>query len=247
MSCNVELRGVSLRRGENTVLDRIDLTVAPGGVALFGGRSGEGKSTLLEICAGLLRPSGGSVLWDGDDITAMSKYELYARRKSVGYVFQVHALIANHSVFDNIALPIRCGTDLSADRIREKVRAQMEELGISRSIEKKFPEALTVAELKSVAVARALINAPKLLMLDEPFSGVDPYTAGMIINVLHSRWKRDGMSVIMAAHSISAWPEWSAGRFMLKGGRLDRADEAFAKARDLRGNMRFDRKYNHAE
>jgi len=248
MSCNVELRGVSLRRGENIILDGIDLTVAPGGVVLFGGRSGAGKSALLEICAGLHKPSSGSVLWDGEDITAMSKYELYARRKSVGYVFQVHALIANHSVFDNIALPLRCGTDLSADRIREKVWAQMDELGISRSIEKKFPEALTAAELKSAAVARALINAPKLLMLDEPFSGVDPYTANTIVKVLHERWQRDRMSIIMASHSISAWPDWSAGRFMLKGGRLERAEESFAKVRGgLRGNINFDRKYNHAE
>ena len=236
-----------MRHGENIILDKVNLAVAPGGVAVFGGRSGSGKSALLEICAGLLKPSGGSVLWDGDDITNMSKYELYARRKSVGYVFQVHALIANHSVFDNIALPLRCGTDLSGEQIRKRVWAQMEELGISRDIEKKFPETLSVAELKCAAVARALINSPKLLMLDEPLSGVDPYTAGMITNALHSRWKRDGMSVIMSSHSISAWPEWSAGRFQLKGGRLERADEAFAKARDLRGNTRFDRKYSHAE
>jgi ABC-type multidrug transport system ATPase subunit len=123
----------------------------------------------------------------------------------------------------------------------------VEELGISRDIEKKFPEALSAAELKRVAVARALINSPKLLMLDEPLSGVDPYTAGMITNALHNRWKRDSMSVIMSSHSISAWPEWSAGRFQLKSGRLERADEAFAKAHDLRGNIRFDRKYSHAE
>jgi len=239
MSCNVELRGISLRRGENVILDGVNLTVAPGGVVVFGGRSGAGKSTLLEICAGLLKPSSGAVLWDGCDITAMSKYELYARRKPTGYVFQVHALIANHSVFDNIALPLKCGANLTGEQRKKRVWAQMEELGISRDIEKKFPEALTVAEHKSVAIARALINAPRLLMLDEPLSGVDPYTANTIVKVLHERWKRDRMSIIMASHSMSAWPDWSAGRFTLRDGRLERADETFAQARDLRFNQRY--------
>jgi ABC-type transporter Mla maintaining outer membrane lipid asymmetry ATPase subunit MlaF len=215
--------------------------VEPGGVLLFGGRSGCGKSSLLEICAGLVRPSAGSVLWDGDVISDMSKYELYGKRKCLGYVFQVNALISNHSVFDNIALPLKCGASLSGAEIREKVKAQMDELEISGKIDKKFPEALSAAQLRSVALARALISSPKLLILDEPMSCVDPFTASMIINVLHKRWKRDGMTVIMAAHSINAWPEWDAGRYMLKDGRLEpaAAEGAFAKVRDIRYNQRF--------
>jgi ABC-type transporter Mla maintaining outer membrane lipid asymmetry ATPase subunit MlaF len=236
----MEIRGVSLRRGANIILDDVSFTLEPGGVIVFGGRSGHGKSALLEICAGLLKPSGGSVLWDGDDVTCMSKYELYGKRRSVGYVFQVHALISNHSVFDNIALPLRCGTNLTGGQIRERVWSQMEELGISHEIEKKFPEALSTAQLRSVAIARALVNSPALLMLDEPLSGIDPFTANTVIKVLHERWKRDRMSVIMATHSLSAWPEWSAGRFMLRDGHFGPADEAFAPAaRELRFNQRY--------
>jgi ABC-type methionine transport system ATPase subunit len=217
----------------------VDLSVPPGGVVVFGGRSGSGKSALLEICVGLHKPSSGAVLWDGDDITGLSRYELYARRKSVGYVFQSHALIANHTVFDNIALPLRCGTDLGGEAIGKRVRALMEELEISRGVEKRFPEALSAAQLKCAAVARALVNGPSLLMLDEPLSGVDPATANIIVGALHRKWKAGGMSVVMSAHSLSAWPEWSAGRFMLKSGRLDSADEAFAKVRSLRHNQRY--------
>jgi ABC-type lipoprotein export system ATPase subunit len=208
--------------------------VEPGGVAVLGGRSGCGKSSLLEICAGLLKPSAGSALWDGENISGMAKYELYARRKNLGYVFQVHALISNHTVFDNIALPLKCGTDLSGGKIKERVKAQMDELGICSKTERKFPEALSAAQLRSVALARALVSSPKLLILDEPTGGVDPVTAGTITDVLHKRWKRDGMSIIMAAHSVNAWPDWNAKRYMLQDGRLGPAEEAFAGARDIR-------------
>jgi ABC-type methionine transport system ATPase subunit len=224
-------------------LNDVNLTVPQGGVVVFGGRSGSGKSTLLEICAGLLKPSAGRVLWDGEDITGMPKYGLYARRKSIGYVFQVHALIANHSVFDNIALPLKCAAALSGEQIRKKVWSQMEELGISREIEKKFPETLSVAQLRSVAIARALVNTPRMLILDEPLSGIDPFTSGTIVDVLHRRRARDGMSVIMAAHTMSAWPEWEAGRYQLKDGRLEAAGEAFSAVRDLK----FHQKYSHAK
>ena len=243
MSCRVEFRGVSLRHGARVVLDGLSLTVEPGGVAIFGGRSGSGKSSLLEICAGLQSPTGGSVLWDGEEITGMSKYDLYSRRRSVGYVFQTHALISNHSVFDNIALPLRCGTDLSGEQVKRRVGALMDELGISREIDRKFPESLSAAQIGSVAVARALITGPKLLLLDEPFSGVDPVTANTIINVLQGKWKKGGMSIIMATHSLSAWPEWGAARYMLKGGRLEPAEVAFANARGLRHLQR----YSHAQ
>jgi ABC-type ATPase involved in cell division len=158
----------------------------------------------------------------------------------MGYVFQAHALISNHSAFDNIALPLRCGeADLGTAATGKRVRALMDELGISRDIERRFPEALSAAQLKCVAVARALITEPAFLILDEPFSGVDPVTANMIAGVLHGRWKRDGMSILMAAHSFGAWPEHGAQRFMLKGGRLEPAGEAFAKVSSLRHKQRY--------
>jgi ABC-type methionine transport system ATPase subunit len=243
MGFAVEFRGVSFGYMAKTVLDDVSLTIAPGEVFIFGGRSGAGKSALLEICVGLLKPSRGAVLWNGEDITGMSKYELYGRRKSVGYVFQTHALIANHSVFDNIALPLKCGGNLNSREIRGKVESLMDELKISRDIEKKFPEMLSAAQLRSVAIARALVNEPNFLLLDEPLSGVDPLTADCILNVLHEKWKKCGMSIIMAAHSLSAWPEWSAKRFMLKDGCLEPASEAFGAVR----NVKYHQRYSYAK
>jgi len=241
MSFRLELRKVSYWHGENTILDSVDLTVPSGGVAIVGGRSGSGKSTLLELCAGLIKPRGGSVLWDDEDITDASRYELYGRRRSMGYVFQGHALISNHSAFDNIALPLKCGgTDLGSDVIETRVRQLMDDLGISGGIEKRFPEALSAAQLKCVAVARALVNEPEFLILDEPFSGVDPVTANIIAGVLHGRWKTSGMTILMATHSLGAWPEHGARHFMLGGGRLEPAVQAFAKVRNLRQNQRYD-------
>jgi ABC-type methionine transport system ATPase subunit len=222
-------------------LDSVDLTVPEGGVAIVGGRSGCGKSTLLELCAGLTRPQSGAVLWDGDDITVMSRYELYGRRRSIGYVFQGYALISNHSAFDNIALPLKCGgDDLGSETIEKRVRALMGELDIGRGIEKRFPEALSVAQLKCVAVARALVNEPAFLILDEPFSGIDPVTAKMIAGVLRKRWMGGGMGILMATHALGVWPELAAQRFMLGGGRLEPAATAFARVRDLKHDRRYD-------
>ncbi|MDR0305532.1 MAG: ATP-binding cassette domain-containing protein [Chitinispirillales bacterium] len=216
---------MSFKHGKDTILDDVNLTVPPGGVVAFGGCSGQGKSALLEICAGLLKPDSGMVLWDGADISQWSKYLLYDKRKSLGYMFQVSALITNHSVFDNIALPLRCGSDLKEAQVKKKVTRMMEELEIS-GIAKAFPETLSAAQLKTAALARALINDPKLLLLDEPLSGVDPVTANNIIDVLYKKWEKEGMSIVMASHSLSAWPQWQSGRFMLYDGCFAHAQES---------------------
>ena len=121
MCSKLELKNVSFKYGNVPVLHEVNLQVMPGEVVVVGGRSGQGKSTLLEICAGLLKPLSGNVLWDDLDISSFSKYNMYHRRKSIGYVFQVHALISNHTVFDNVALPLRCNSDLSDSQIRKRV------------------------------------------------------------------------------------------------------------------------------
>jgi len=222
MSYKLELRDVSFNHKGNAVLNKVNLKAAPGDVISFGGSSGAGKSALLEICAGLLKPSSGSVLWDGEDICGWSKYELYDRRKTTGYMFQTSALISNHGVFDNIALPLRCGSDLKEAVIKDKVARVMEELSICGT-EKAFPEALSAAQLKRAALARALINEPSLLLLDEPLSGVDPQAAQYIIDALYKEWQNRNMCIIMASHSLSAWPQWSSGRFVINNGSLEKA------------------------
>ncbi|MFP4163227.1 MAG: ABC transporter ATP-binding protein [Chitinispirillaceae bacterium] len=232
MSSKLELKNVSFSYGQYSVLKRVTLTAMPGEVVIIGGRSGQGKSTLLEICAGLLEPESGSVLWDEQDISSLSKYDMYDKRKRMGYVFQVHALISNHTVFDNIALPLRSSSKLTDSEIKRKVRAQMETLGIT-GIGKAFPEVLSAAQLKTVAVARALINKPKLLLLDEPLSGVDPFTAQSIIDVLHDKWEKERMTIVMISHSLNAWPEWRAKRLMLKNGALESAADHFKVVRDF--------------
>ncbi|MFP4012886.1 MAG: ABC transporter ATP-binding protein [Chitinispirillaceae bacterium] len=232
MCSRLELKEVSFRYGNYSVLEDVNLTAEPGEVIIFGGRSGQGKSTLLELCAGLLSPAKGSVLWDGKDIASFSKYDLYDKRREIGYVFQVHALISNHTVFENIALPLRCSSDLSDAEIRKCVEKQMEELGIS-GIDKAFPEVLSAAQLKTAAIARALIKNPKLLLLDEPLSGVDPFTAQSIIDVLHDKWKKERMTIVMISHALNAWPEWQAKRLMLKNGRIESASEHFRVFRGM--------------
>ena len=166
------------------VLRAVTLTVRRGEMVIVSGRSGSGKSLFLELCAGLVVPTSGRVLWDGKDIAALSKEELFRARQSMGYMFQVHALISNFTVIDNLALPLRNrgGQDIRA--IMKRVRAEMENLMLSSGLDYRFPEALSSFERRAAALARALIGDPAMLILDEPLSGLEPAAAEKFCEVI---------------------------------------------------------------
>ncbi len=153
------------------LLKGVSFAVPPGGLFAITGRSGCGKTTLLEICASLRRPLGGSVFWDGVDIAAFTHDSLMRARQGVGYVFQKHALIHNFTVFDNIALPLRYHRHLAERDVQAAVHACMEELGLF-NVDKRFPNELSAAQSRCAAIARAVVMGPSLLFLDEPTAGV---------------------------------------------------------------------------
>lgn len=204
MPDKIELEKVCFKQGKAPLLREISFSVKRGDILVISGRSGEGKSTLLEICVGLKRPSSGRVLWDGQDISSFSRRVLLEKRQSTGYVFQIHALISNHSVFENIALPLRVRSGITDKEIEKRVRKIMDEFCLE-NIDGLFPELLSAGQLKSVAVARALISEPDMLLLDEPLSGLDPFTARKIMNVIYEHQNRRKMSVIMVSHETDIW------------------------------------------
>ena len=219
MPGRIELKDISFLSGSFPVLRSISLTVKKGDVFVIGGKSGQGKSTFLEICAGLKKPHSGNVLWDGVDLAGFSWRELLRSRQNIGYVFQVHALISNHSVFENIALPLRARGGFTEKELQHKVRSRMEDLGLF-NIDSLFPESLSIGQLKAVAVARALACEPDMLLLDEPLSGVDPFTAQGIMNVLYENQLRRSMGIIMVSHNLSIWEGLDPVKLMLDSGRL---------------------------
>lgn len=219
MPVEIELKKVCFMSDKFPLLREISFIVRKGEVLVISGRSGHGKSTILELCAGLKNPTSGNVLWDGHDLAEFSRKQLLKERQSIGYMFQVHALISNYSVFENIALPLRARSEFSEKQINRRVRNMMDELNLF-SIDSLFPEALSIGQLKTVALARALINDPNVLLLDEPLSGVDPSTAQGMMNVLYEKNRSRPMCVIMVSHNTNVWDGFSPVKRVLESGRF---------------------------
>jgi ABC-type transporter Mla maintaining outer membrane lipid asymmetry ATPase subunit MlaF len=202
------------------VLREVTLTVRRGEIVIISGRSGSGKSLLLELCAGLVVPTSGRVLWDGKEIAALSKAELFRARQSMGYMFQVHALISNFTVIDNLALPLRNRDGFDGGAIMKRVRAEMENLMLSPGIDYRFPEALSSYERRAAALARALINDPAMLILDEPLAGLEPAAAEKFCGVIERRWQERAMAVVMVSHDFPVLRHFPARRMVIEEGTL---------------------------
>ena len=152
MPVELSLRRVVYTSGIQLLLRGVTFTAWPGETLLICGRSGCGKSTLLELAAGLKRPDRGQIFWDGIDIARYSREELLIERRRIGYMFQQHALIANYSIFDNIALPLRVRGTMQEREIRSRVSSLMEETALF-NVDHCFPEALSAGQLKSATLA----------------------------------------------------------------------------------------------
>lgn len=219
MQDKIELENVSHWYSAIPVLRKVSLSIQKGEIVLVGGRSGSGKSTFLEICAGLITPGTGKVFWDRVLLNSFSRKEILKVRMQMGYVFQINALISNHSVYDNIALPLRNRGGMSEKEVRKKVNIQMEELGLF-NVDKLFPEALSLGQIKAVALARALIIEPELLIIDELFSGLDTQVKNGMINVLNEHRKRRSITIIMTGHDMNVWNTAPVRTMILDSGKL---------------------------
>jgi ABC-type methionine transport system ATPase subunit len=215
------------------VLRDISLTARRGETLAVTGRSGVGKSVLLELCAGIIQPSRGRVLWDGIDLGSCGRTELYRRREDMGFVFQVHALIANHTIFDNLALPLRYHSDMTETEIRGRVRAILDLCGVFNA-DRSFPESLSAGQLRAASLARAMVTEPSALLLDEPTSGIDPATEESIINVLKDYQKRRNALIIIVSDSITVTKQLASRTLIVDSGKLmDLESAAPAPGTDL--------------
>jgi ABC-type transporter Mla maintaining outer membrane lipid asymmetry ATPase subunit MlaF len=219
MPDRIELVDVTFGYGGAALLRRLRLSLARGEVVIIGGKSGQGMTTLLELCVGLLAPQGGRVLWDGEDIRVFSREEMLKMRYGFGFMFQVPALISNFGVFDNLALPLRNRPGSQEQEVAARVRAEMDRLGLY-TIDKAYPEALSKGQLKTVALGRALITDPSILLLDEPLSGVDPDTARMLSDTIQARYRERSMGMMVISHDLHLWPNLPARRLVLDNGYL---------------------------
>jgi putative ABC transport system ATP-binding protein len=185
------------------VLDRISLAVAPGEYVAIVGESGVGKSTLLNLIAGLDVPDGGQLLLEGRDLAQLDEEaRTRVRRTRMGFVFQAFHLLPHLSVARNIALPLALNGQ-SGRVVDERVAELLEAVGLANRAAS-LPRELSGGESQRVAVARALAHRPALVLADEPTGNLDPDNAAVILEVLRAQIKRDNAAGILVTHSAAA-------------------------------------------
>jgi len=201
------------------VLKGVSLEVEQGELLALIGRSGYGKSVLLKHVAGLLRPDQGRVLVEDQDICRLRGTELIRVRNRLGFLFQSGALFDSMTIFDNVAFPLREKTKLSEQEIREKVMAELEQVGLLGS-EEKYPSQISGGMVKRASLARALVEEPEIMLIDEPTTGLDPLTGQTILNLIDACHKRLQFSGIMVTHEVPKIFEIVNKVVMLHDGRV---------------------------
>jgi len=197
----IEFKNVTKRFGERTILDKVNLEVRDGEVSTIIGKSGTGKSVLLKHMIGLLSPSEGEILFRGRSVESMSRKELDELRSQFSYCFQNNALFDSLTVFENIALPLQQTTRMSRQDIESKVTERIDQLELSE-VPHKYPSELSGGMQKRVALARALITDPKIVLFDEPTTGQDPIRKNAIFSMIVHNQKKFGFTTIMISHDI---------------------------------------------
>ncbi|VTR97199.1 abc atp-binding protein : ABC transporter related protein OS=Isosphaera pallida (strain ATCC 43644 / DSM 9630 / IS1B) GN=Isop_1751 PE=3 SV=1: ABC_tran [Gemmata massiliana] len=194
----VQLRGVSMQFGAQPVLADIDLDIFPQDTLCVIGESGCGKTVLLKLIVGLLKPTKGEVLFENTPIHLLSERNLTLLRLRVGFLFQQAALFDSLNVFDNVAFGLRAKGGVSDADIAAKVRERILEVGLPASVEAKMPAELSGGMRKRVGLARALALDPDMMLYDEPTTGLDPIMTDVINElILQTRARRPVTSVIV--------------------------------------------------
>ena len=199
-SC-VQIKHLTFYRGSRKIFDDLSLEVPRGSLVGIMGPSGTGKTTLLRLISGQLLPDQGSIFLDDDEINTLSRSHLYQVRRKMGMLFQSNALFTNLSVFDNIAYPLRERADLSEAFIRDIVLMKLQAVGL-RGARDLMPSDLSGGMARRVALARAIAMDPELIMYDEPFTGQDPISVGMIVKLMRLLNKSANMTSIIVSHDI---------------------------------------------
>ena len=215
----VEFDHVDFAYDERPVLGGIDLRVMRGEVVAVMGASGGGKTTMLRLIGGQLRPSSGEVRFDGEAVAAMNHARLYSARRRMGMLFQMGALFTDQTVFDNVAFALREHTRLPEAMIRDLVLMKLHAVGL-RGARNLFPSQLSGGMARRVAMARALALDPALVMYDEPFAGLDPISLGISARLIRTLNDALGLTSIIVSHDVDETFAIADRVFILGNGRL---------------------------
>jgi phospholipid/cholesterol/gamma-HCH transport system ATP-binding protein len=194
---------VHLAFGDNEVLRGVDLSLAPKERLVILGQSGGGKSTILRLILGILRPSRGTITVKGRDIARLNRRRLNQLRQKIGMVYQYSALISSLNVRDNLALPLEELTDKSVQEIDDLVMEKLEMVGMADTRDK-MPSELSGGMRKRVGLARGIIMDPEIILYDEPSAGLDPVVSSVIDELIISLSEKIGATSVIVTHEMES-------------------------------------------
>ena len=195
------VRDISFYRGDRAIYDNLSLDIECGKITAILGPSGTGKTTLLRLIAGQLEPDSGSVTVAGLEVSKLNRQSLLALRKRLSLLFQSGALFTDMTVFENVAFPLREHTNLPKHMIRDLVMLKLEAVGL-RGVADQMPQSLSGGMARRVALARSIALDPELIMYDEPFTGQDPISMGVLVKLIRSLNDALGMTSILVSHDV---------------------------------------------
>src|SRR5277367_1143696 len=199
----IEVRDLHKRFGHQQVLDGVTLDFPSGQITTIVGPSGSGKTVLLKHLNLLMRPDSGTIVIDGVEVTRLGATGLDAVREKFGMLFQAGALFDSMSIFDNVSFPLVEKMRLSRGEIAERVHETLKAVGLE-GMEAKFPSEMSGGMQKRAALARALVRRPKILMLDEPTTGLDPSRTGAIHELIRRTQENFHLTAVMVSHDVPA-------------------------------------------
>ncbi|HWJ26447.1 MAG TPA: ATP-binding cassette domain-containing protein, partial [Flavisolibacter sp.] len=218
----IDIHGLYKSFGENHVLRGIDLSVYKGENVVVLGRSGTGKSVLIKIIAGLLKPDQGTVTVLGENVPALNERELRDYRLKIGFSFQNSALYDSMTVRENLEFPlVRNSKNLTRQQVRESIKTVLEAVGLAQSINQ-MPAELSGGQRKRIGIARTLIMRPQIMLYDEPTAGLDPITSIEINNLINQVQKRFNTTSIIITHDLTCAKETGDRVAMLLDGKFVR-------------------------
>jgi len=215
----VKIRGLHFSRGDRKIFDGVDIDIPRGRVTAIMGPSGTGKTTLLKLIGGQLAPDRGTIEVDGLNVHALGRRGLYRLRMRMGMLFQSGALLTDLDVFENVAYPLREHTRLSESMLRKLVLLKLEAVGL-RGARHLKPTELSGGMARRVALARAMALDPMMIMYDEPFTGQDPISMGVLVKLIRQLNDAARLTSILVSHDVAETCAIADLVYVISGGRV---------------------------
>lgn len=215
----VQVRGLSTVLNGKVIFDRMDLDIPRGKVTAVMGPSGTGKTTLLRHITGQLMPDAGEIRVAGANVPALSRDALFTLREKIGFLFQNSALLTDFSVFENVAFPLRQHLKLPEELVRNIVLTKLQAVGL-RGAAELMPSELSGGMARRVALARAIIRDPMLMLYDEPFVGLDPIALNQVLRLIRTLNETLGVTSVLVAHEFAAVARAADLVYLIAGGKV---------------------------